>query len=81
MYWSDLAAWTIYGLILSQLGVHMELIHVPGQPDQSVSEFLKEYLGLQDGYISLVMTLHIALSTLFGVVFCLGIKYLKFQRW
>ncbi|CAL5065164.1 unnamed protein product [Urochloa decumbens] len=80
MYWADPAAWTIYGLMLSQLGDRKELIIVPGESDQPVSEFLKEYLGLQDGYFALVTMLHIALSTLFGVVFCLGIKYLKFQR-
>ncbi|CAL5090781.1 unnamed protein product [Urochloa decumbens] len=80
MYWADPAAWTIYGLMLSQHGDRKELIIVPGQPDQPVSEFLKEYLGLQDDYFALVTMLHIALSTLFGVVFCLGIKYLKFQR-
>nr|CAB3453022.1 unnamed protein product [Digitaria exilis] len=80
MYWADPAAWTMYGLMFSQLGDHMELIRVPGQPDQPVSEFLKEYLGLQGDYIALVTTLHIALSILLGVVFFLGIKYLKFQR-
>nr|CAB3456706.1 unnamed protein product [Digitaria exilis] len=80
MYWADPAAWTMYGLMFSQLGDHMELIRVPGLPDQPVSEFLKEYLGLQDDYIALVTTLHIALSILLGVVFFLGIKYLKFQR-
>lgn len=80
MYWADPAAWTIYGIMFSQLGDRMELIRVPGQPHQPVSEFLKEYLGLQDDYIVLVTTLHIALSTLLGVVFFLGIKYLKFQR-
>ncbi|RLN35818.1 hypothetical protein C2845_PM03G28940 [Panicum miliaceum] len=70
MYWADPAAWTIYGLMSSQLGDRVELIRVPGQP----------YLGLQEDHFTLVTTLHIALSTLFGVVFCLGIKYLKFQR-
>ncbi|XP_004956470.1 ABC transporter G family member 45 isoform X2 [Setaria italica] len=80
MYWADPAAWTVYGLMLSQLGDRMEFISVPGQPDQSVSEFVKDYLGLQDDHFALITTLHIALSTLFGVVFCLAIKYLKFQR-
>jgi hypothetical protein len=80
MYWADPAAWTVYGLMLSQLGDRMEIIHVPGQPNQPVSEFLKEYLGLQDKYFALVTALHIALITVFGVVFCISIKYLKFQR-
>ncbi|CAN6217162.1 unnamed protein product [Urochloa humidicola] len=39
MYWADPAAWTIYGLMLSQLGDRKELIdiRVLGQPDQPVS--------------------------------------------
>lgn len=80
MYWADPAAWTVYGLVFSQLGDRMELIRVPGQPDQPVREFLEEYLGLQDDYFPLVTALHIALSALFSIVFCISIKYLKFQR-
>ncbi|TVU11154.1 hypothetical protein EJB05_44721 [Eragrostis curvula] len=80
MYWADPAAWTVYGLMLSQLGDRMELIQVPGQPDQPVSEFLREYLGLQDKYFALVTALHIGLITVFGVVFCISIKYVKFHR-
>ncbi|TVU11149.1 hypothetical protein EJB05_44716, partial [Eragrostis curvula] len=80
MYWADPAAWTVYRILFSQLGDRMEPIHVPGQQDQPLREFLEEYLGLQDDYFSLVTALHIALSTLFSIVFCIGIKYLKFQR-
>lgn len=76
MYWADPAAWTVYGLVFSQLGDRMELIRVPGQPDQPVREFLEEYLGLQDDYFPLVTALHIALSALFSIVFCISIKYL-----
>nr|CAB3453027.1 unnamed protein product [Digitaria exilis] len=80
MYWADPAAWTVYGLVFSQLGDRTELIRVPGQQEQPVRVFLEEYLGLQDDYFILVTVLHIALSTLFGIVFCIGIKYLKFQK-
>jgi hypothetical protein len=69
MYWADPAAWTVYGLVFSQLGDHTELIRVPGQPEQPVRVFLEEYLGLQDDYFVLVTVLHIALSMLFGIVF------------
>ncbi|KAK3129218.1 hypothetical protein QOZ80_6BG0473910 [Eleusine coracana subsp. coracana] len=80
MYWADPAAWTVYGLLFSQLGDRMEMIRVPGQPDQPVRQFLEEYMGLEDDYFSLVTTLHIALSTLFGIVFYISIKYFKFQK-
>ncbi|WVZ64106.1 hypothetical protein U9M48_013673 [Paspalum notatum var. saurae] len=80
MYWADPAAWTVYGLVFSQLGDRTELIHVPGQPDQPIRVFLEEYLGLQDDFFLLVTVMHIALSMLFGIVFCISIKYLKFQK-
>jgi len=72
MYWADPAAWTVYGLVFSQLGDRTELIHVPGQPEQPVRVFLEEYLGLQDDYFVLVTVLHIALSILFAIVFCVS---------
>lgn len=68
MYWADPAAWTVYGLVFSQLGDRTELIRVPGQQEQSVRVFLDEYLGLQDDYFLRVTVLHIALGTLFGIV-------------
>ncbi|KAL6865260.1 hypothetical protein ACP4OV_016411 [Aristida adscensionis] len=80
MYWANPAAWTLYGLVSSQLGDHKELIRVLGQPDQPVMTFLQEYLGLQDGYLPLVTSLHLILSAFFAFVFCAGIKYLKFQK-
>uniref|UniRef100_A0A0D9XC12 ABC transporter domain-containing protein n=1 Tax=Leersia perrieri TaxID=77586 RepID=A0A0D9XC12_9ORYZ len=80
MYWADPAAWSLYGLVFSQLGDRTELISMLGQPDQPVSQFLEDYLGLQKDSIPLVTTLHIAISVLFILAFCIGIKYLNFQR-
>ncbi|KAL5231553.1 hypothetical protein ABZP36_030329 [Zizania latifolia] len=80
VYWVNPAAWTVYGLMFSQLGDQTELIHVPGQLDQMVQEFLEGYLGLQDDYFNLVTCLHLAVITLFALLFFLSIKYLKFQK-
>ncbi|XBI35443.1 hypothetical protein VPH35_121123 [Triticum aestivum] len=80
MYWADPAAWTLYGLVSSQLGDHTELIRVLGQPDQPVMKFLEEYLGLENGYFPLVTALHFVLSMFFCFIFCVGIKYIKFQK-
>ncbi|ONM53994.1 ABC transporter G family member 34 [Zea mays] len=80
MYWACPTAWTLYGLVSSQLGDHKELIRVLGQPDQPVITFLQEYLGLENGYLPLVTALHFVLSALFCFVFCVGIKYLRFQK-
>ncbi|KAG8087771.1 hypothetical protein GUJ93_ZPchr0010g9291 [Zizania palustris] len=80
VYWANPAAWTVYGLMFSQLGDRKELIQVAGQPDQTVKEFLESYLGLQDRYFNLVTCLHFAIIALFAFLFFLSIKHLKFQR-
>ncbi|GJN15549.1 hypothetical protein PR202_gb02470 [Eleusine coracana subsp. coracana] len=80
VYWADPAAWTVYGLMFSQLGDRTELIRVPGLGEQTVREFLEAYLGLQDRYFELVTCLHLAVIALFAFLFFLAIKHLKFQR-
>ncbi|KAJ3681393.1 hypothetical protein LUZ60_015882 [Juncus effusus] len=72
-YWADPGAWTLYGLVFSQLGDRSEIIQVPGGLNQTVSEFINDYLGLED-------LLHVVVIVLFGFIFGLSIKYLNFQR-
>ncbi|XP_008786438.3 ABC transporter G family member 45-like [Phoenix dactylifera] len=79
-YWANPAAWTVYGLTVSQLGDHVDYIHVAGGSDETVKKFLKEYLGLQDNHLPLIVTLHFGLIILFLFVFGVSIKYLNFQR-
>ncbi|KAJ6851228.1 ABC transporter G family member 45-like isoform X4 [Iris pallida] len=79
-YWADPAAWTVYGLMFSQLGDHDELIHVPGRSDQTVKEFIEDYLGLQDHYFALIVALHIVVIVLFSLLFVFSIKNLNFQK-
>uniref|UniRef100_A0ACD5ZVW4 Uncharacterized protein n=2 Tax=Avena sativa TaxID=4498 RepID=A0ACD5ZVW4_AVESA len=80
VYWANPAAWTVYGLMFSQLGDRTELILVPGQPDQTVREFLEAYLGLEDRYFNLVTYLHVAIIALFAFLFFFFLKHLNFQR-
>lgn len=79
-YWVDPAAWTVYGLMVSQLGDNVDLLHVAGRSDETVKEFLKEYFGLQDEYLSLIVSLHVAVIILFLFVFGFSIKHLNFQK-
>lgn len=79
-YWANPAAWTVYGLMVSQLGDHVDLIHVAGGSAETVKKFLEEYLGLQDNHLLLIVTLHFGLIILFLLVFGVSIKYLNFQR-
>ncbi|CAM0879339.1 unnamed protein product [Alopecurus aequalis] len=80
VYWANPAAWTVYGLMFSQLGDRTELILVPGQPDHTVREFLEGYLGLEDRYFNLVTYLHLAIIVVFAFLFFVSLKHLNFQR-
>ncbi|KAK1604647.1 hypothetical protein QYE76_028320 [Lolium multiflorum] len=79
-YWANPAAWTVYGLMFSQLGDRTELILVPGKPDQTVRELLEGYLGLEERYFNLVTSLHVVIIVLFGYLFIFFLKHLNFQR-
>ncbi|XP_077235595.1 ABC transporter G family member 45-like [Tasmannia lanceolata] len=79
-YWANPAAWTVYGLMVSQLGDREEVIQILGQPDQTVKEFLKNYLGLETNYLGLIVGLHVGIIVLFLFVFQFSIKRINFQR-
>lgn len=79
-YWGNPAAWTVYGLMYSQLGDRTELIRVPGQPNQTVGEFVEAFLGLDGSYFNLVTYLHLAIIALFAFLFFISIKHLNFQQ-
>ncbi|XP_044983003.1 ABC transporter G family member 45-like [Hordeum vulgare subsp. vulgare] len=79
VYWANPAAWTVYGLMFSQLGDRTELISVPGQPDQTVQEFLEGYLGIEGRYFYLITYLHLAIIAIFAFLFFIFVKHLKFE--
>ncbi|XP_020691517.1 ABC transporter G family member 45 isoform X1 [Dendrobium catenatum] len=79
-YWANPAAWTIYGLLFSQLGDRVELIQIPGGTDQTIKEFLEDYLGVESTYFPIIVTLHFGIIVLFFILFVVGIKHLNFQK-
>ncbi|XP_020576479.1 ABC transporter G family member 45-like isoform X2 [Phalaenopsis equestris] len=79
-YWANPAAWTIYGLLFSQLGDRDDLIQIPGESDQTIKEFLEDYLGVESTYFPIIVTLHLVIIVIFFIVFVVGIKYLNFQK-
>ncbi|XP_077235594.1 ABC transporter G family member 45-like [Tasmannia lanceolata] len=79
-YWANPAAWTVYGLMVSQLGDRVDIIHIPGQSDQTVKDFLTYYLGLEANHFALVVALHVGIIVLFLLIFGFSIKHLNFQR-
>ncbi|KAF5470085.1 hypothetical protein F2P56_010628 [Juglans regia] len=79
-YWASPVAWTLYGLVTSQVGDKTTLIEVPGEADIQVKDYLKKHLGFDHDFLGAVAAAHIGFSLLFFFVFAYGIKFLNFQR-
>ncbi|KAK9170460.1 hypothetical protein Syun_002600 [Stephania yunnanensis] len=80
-YWACPVAWTLYGLVTSQVGDKDDLLDIPGQESKpSVKAFLKEYLGYDYDFLGFVALAHVGFVLLFLFVFAYGIKFLNFQR-
>ncbi|CAN4105847.1 unnamed protein product [Withania somnifera] len=79
-YWGSPVAWTIYGLVISQVGDKIDNVEVPGVGKVPLNLFLKEYLGFEDDFLGVVAVAHIAWVVLFCFVFAYAIKFLNFQR-
>ena len=73
-------AWTIYGLVTSQVGDKMELVHVPKHGEIPVKVYLKEFLGYEYDFLPYVALAHVGWVLLFFAVFVYGIRVLNFQR-
>ncbi|KAK6138037.1 hypothetical protein DH2020_028233 [Rehmannia glutinosa] len=79
-YWGSPVAWTIYGLVTSQVGDKMDNVHVPKHGDIPVKDYLKQYLGYESDFLGYVALAHVGWALLFFFVFVYGIKVLNFQR-
>ncbi|PIA39226.1 hypothetical protein AQUCO_02700421v1 [Aquilegia coerulea] len=80
-YWASPVAWTLNGLVTSQLGDNNELLEIPGQDIRpSVKQFLKTFLGYDQDFLPFIIIAHIGFACLFFFVFAYSIRYLNFQR-
>ncbi|KAJ1435974.1 P-loop containing nucleoside triphosphate hydrolase [Sesbania bispinosa] len=79
-YWASPVAWTIYGLVTSQVGDKNSPIEVPGFKPMTIKEYLEKRLGFQHDFLGVVALTHIAFSLLFLFVFAYGIRFLNFQK-
>ncbi|XP_021904036.1 pleiotropic drug resistance protein 2-like [Carica papaya] len=79
-YWGSPVAWTIYGLITSQLGEKLDYVGVPGEGSITVKAYLKDYFGFEYDFLGAVAAAHVGFVVLFTFVFAYGIKYLNFQK-
>ncbi|RHN78937.1 putative monosaccharide-transporting ATPase [Medicago truncatula] len=79
-YWASPVAWTIYGLVTSQVGDKNSPIEVPGYRLMTVKDYLERRLGFEHDFLGYVALAHIAFCLLFLFVFAYGIKFLNFQK-
>uniref|UniRef100_A0A1D1XCF5 Pleiotropic drug resistance protein 2 n=2 Tax=Anthurium amnicola TaxID=1678845 RepID=A0A1D1XCF5_9ARAE len=79
-YWASPVAWTIYGLIASQVGDIEGMVEIPGQHSKSVKAFLKEVLGYEHSFLGYVAAAHVGFVLVFFFVFAYGIRFLNFQK-
>ncbi|XP_027349417.1 ABC transporter G family member 39-like isoform X8 [Abrus precatorius] len=79
-YWASPVAWTLYGLVTSQLGNKNAELEIPGSGSMGLKEFLKQNLGFDYDFLPVVATAHLGWVLLFLFVFAYGIKFLNFQR-
>lgn len=78
-YWITPTAWTLYGLITSQLGDVTTTMQANGTL-VVVRDYLKSYFGFSHSFLPYVCVWHIGLVVLFGFVFATCIKVFNFQR-
>ncbi|XP_061340292.1 ABC transporter G family member 39-like isoform X2 [Gastrolobium bilobum] len=79
-YWASPNAWTMYGLITSQLGDINAQVEIPGVGNMGLKELLKESLGFDYDFLPVVAAVHFGWVLLFLFLFAFGIKFLNFQK-
>ena len=79
-YWASPVAWTLYGVVTSQVGDKSDMLEIPGAGNVPVKAFLKSYMGYDYDFLPAVAVAHVGFVVLFVFVFAYGIKFLNFQR-
>lgn len=72
-------AWTLRGIITSQLGDVETIVRGPSF-EGSVKDFIKAYYGFESGMVGVSVAVLVGFNLLFFVVFAVSVKVLNFQR-
>lgn len=79
-YWASPVAWTIYGVVTSQLGDKENHVEIPGEDGLTVKAFLDDKLGYKHSFLGYVALAHVGFVLAFFLVFGYSIKFLNFQK-
>ncbi|GAV62861.1 ABC_tran domain-containing protein/ABC2_membrane domain-containing protein/PDR_assoc domain-containing protein [Cephalotus follicularis] len=78
-YWASPVAWTIYGVITSQIG-DMKTFVQTDTGSVAMDEFLEKTWGYKYDFLLAVVLAHLGWVLLFFFIFAYSIKFLNFQR-
>ncbi|KAE8684348.1 putative Suppressor of protein silencing 3 [Hibiscus syriacus] len=79
-YWASPVAWTINGLVTSQVGDKVDPVVITEETQMTVKAYLETHLGFKYDFLPAIIAAHIGWVLLFLFVFAYGIKFLNFQR-
>lgn len=79
-YWANPVAWTIYGIVASQVGDKDIPVQIPGFGNVGLKMFLKQGFGYDHDFIPVVVVAHVVWVLVFFFVFAYGIKFFNFQK-
>lgn len=80
-YFINPVAWTLYGLIASQLGdVETTIVEYGVSPDPTVKEFLKSFFDYEESFLGVVVAILAAFTIMFFTIFSYAFRTLNFQN-
>ncbi|KAM3753124.1 hypothetical protein ACB098_03G069600 [Castanea mollissima] len=78
-YWASPVAWTLYGLVTSQVGDKNASLEIPEAGNVPLKVYLKVSLGFEYDFLSAVAVAHLGFLLLFFFVFAYFFIYLSFS--
>ncbi|KAK4834395.1 hypothetical protein QYF36_021902 [Acer negundo] len=81
-YWGSPVAWTLYGVLASQVGDIDTPLQMPGSTNTNITVkgYLKDSFGMEHDFLPYIAIAHVGWVLLFLFLFAYGIKFLNFQR-
>lgn len=80
-YWLSPVAWTLYGLVTSQVGDIEGNVEIPGSTaTMTVKQLLKDSFGFKYDFLPVVAVVKLVWLLAFVFVFTLAITLINFQR-
>ncbi|KAK9830255.1 hypothetical protein WJX72_010612 [[Myrmecia] bisecta] len=79
-YYLDPVAFTLYGLIASQLGDVDTLITVPGQPPQTVRHFLRTYFDFKHDFLGFGVLILLGFSAALWIGSAMALRFINFNK-